>query len=292
MATQPPTLPLDGLLVVADEQAVAAPLATRHLADLGARVIKLERPEGGDFARHYDHDVGGVSAYFAWLNRGKESVAVDLKSSEGLDLVGQLVARADVFVQNLAPGAATRLGLDAKALHGRNERLIACDLSGYGAGGPYGDRKAYDLLLQAETGFLSVTGTPGHGVKAGISIADIAGGMYAFTGILAALYERERSGSGAALEVSLFDALTEWMGQPLYRARYAGAPPPRTGARHASIAPYGPLPRPMARSSSGSKTSASGLPSASRSCGTPSWPRILASTPTPSASKTSRSWRR
>jgi itaconate CoA-transferase len=234
-------LPLDGLLVVGIEQAVAAPLATRQLADLGARVIKLERPGDGDFARHYDHSVGGVSAYFAWLNRGKESVTVDLKSPEGLELVARLVARADVWVQNLAPGAAERLGLDARTLTARHERLIACDLSGYGRGGPYGERKAYDLLIQAETGLVSITGTPDDPAKAGISVADISGGMYAFSGILAALYERERTGHGTTLDVSLFDGLVEWMGQPWYQARYTGSPPARTGARHASIAPYGPF---------------------------------------------------
>lgn len=234
-------LPLDGLLVVAVEQAVAAPLATRHLADLGARVIKLERPDVGDFARHYDRSVGGVSAYFAWLNRGKESVTVDLKAPEGIELARKLVARADVWVQNLAPGAAERLGLDARTLAARHERLIACDVSGYGRGGPYAGRKAYDLLIQAETGLVSITGSPREPAKAGISVADIAAGMYAFSGILAALYERERTGRGTALDVALFDALGEWMAQPWYQARYGGAPPPRTGARHASIAPYGPF---------------------------------------------------
>jgi crotonobetainyl-CoA:carnitine CoA-transferase CaiB-like acyl-CoA transferase len=239
--SSPTELPLDGLVAVAVEQAVAAPLATRHLADLGARVIKVERPDGGDFARHYDHHVGGVSAYFAWLNRGKESVTADLKDSAGIDLCRRLVSRADIFVQNLAPGAAARMGIDTPTLSRAHPRLIACDVSGYGSTGPYGERKAYDLLMQAETGFLSITGTPEERVKAGISIADISAGMYAFSSILAALYERERTERGTALEVALFDTLTEWMGQPMYQARYAGAAPGRSGAHHASIAPYGPF---------------------------------------------------
>lgn len=237
----PTRLPLEGLLVVAVEQAVAVPLATRHLADLGARVIKVERPDGGDFARHYDHHVGGVSAYFAWLNRGKESLTADLKDGAGIDLCRRLVSRADVFIQNLAPGAAARMKLDARTLSRIHPRLIACDVSGYGSTGPYEKRKAYDLLMQAETGFLAVTGTPEERVKAGISIADISAGMYAFSSILAALYERERSDRGTALEVALFDTMAEWMGQPMYQARYAGASPRRSGAHHASIAPYGPF---------------------------------------------------
>jgi crotonobetainyl-CoA:carnitine CoA-transferase CaiB-like acyl-CoA transferase len=237
----PTSLPLDGLLVVAVEQAVAVPLATRHLADLGARVVKVERPDGGDFARHYDHHVGGVSAYFAWLNRGKESVTADLKDDAGIDLCRRLISRADIFVQNLAPGAAARMGIDAPTLARADPRLIACDVSGYGSTGPYKERKAYDLLMQAETGFLSITGTPAERVKAGISIADISAGMYTFSSILAALYERERTDRGTALEVALFDTLAEWMGQPMYQARYAGAAPRRSGAHHASIAPYGPF---------------------------------------------------
>jgi crotonobetainyl-CoA:carnitine CoA-transferase CaiB-like acyl-CoA transferase len=234
-------LPLDGLLVVTVEHAVAAPLATRHLADQGARVIKIERPGTGDFARDYDDVVNGLSAYFAWLNRSKESVACDLKVAEDRDVVERLLQRADVFVQNLAPGAAARLGLAAEQVVERHPRIVACDLSGYGSTGPYTDKKAYDLLIQCETGVVSVTGTPGAPAKAGISIADISGGMYAYSGILTALYERERTGRGTALEVSLFDGLAEWMSHPWYVARYTGAPPPRTGAAHAAVVPYGPF---------------------------------------------------
>jgi crotonobetainyl-CoA:carnitine CoA-transferase CaiB-like acyl-CoA transferase len=233
--------PLEGVLVVAVEQAVAAPFATRQLADLGARVIKVERPGEGDFARHYDHVAGGVSAYFAWLNRGKESVALDLKTPDDRELLERLLGHADVFVQNLAPGAAERLGLSAQAVQERHPETIACDLSGYGQGGPYAGRRAYDLLIQAETGVLSVTGTPEESAKAGISIADIAGGMYLLTGVLAGLYRRARTGSGTALHVSLFDALAEWMSQPWYLARYGPGPPARSGAHHATIAPYGPF---------------------------------------------------
>lgn len=234
-------LPLDGVLVVAAEHAVAAPLATRQLADLGARVIKIERPGAGDFARQYDGSVHGVSAYFAWLNRSKESFTCDLKDPDDRELVERLIARADVFVQNLAPGAARRLDLDADRLTARHPTLIACDVSGYGSTGPYAEKKAYDLLIQCETGLVSITGTPEAPAKAGISVADIAGGMYAFSGILAALYDRERTGLGTALEVSLFDSLAEWMTQPWYLARYDGDPPPRSGADHATIAPYGPF---------------------------------------------------
>jgi itaconate CoA-transferase len=234
-------LPLEGVLVVAVEQAVAAPFATRQLADLGARVIKIERPGDGDFARYYDDVAGGVSAYFAWLNRGKESVALDLKAPADRALLERLLARADVFVQNLAPGAAERLGLAAGGVRERHPQVIACDLSGYGQGGPYDRRKAYDLLIQAEAGVLAVTGTGDDMAKCGISIADIAGGMYLLTGVLTGLYRRERTGAGANLHVSLFDALVEWMAQPWYLARYGDGPPARAGARHASIAPYGPF---------------------------------------------------
>lgn len=234
-------LPLAGLLVVAVEQAVAAPFATRQLADLGARVIKVERPGEGDFARHYDHHVAGVSAYFAWLNRSKESVALDLKDPGDRMLLERLLGRADVFVQNLAPGAAERLDLSAAAVRKRHPEIIACDLSGFGDAGPYADRKAYDLLIQAETGVIAVTGTPDEGVRTGISIADIAGGMYLLTGVLTALYQRCRTGETTALSVSLFDCLAEWTTQPWYSARYGSGPPPRTGAHHASIAPYGPF---------------------------------------------------
>jgi itaconate CoA-transferase len=232
---------LEGITVVSVEQAVAAPFATRQLADLGARVIKLERPNGGDFARDYDQTVKGLSAYFVWLNRSKESIALDLKQPGARMVMTRLVKRADVFVQNLAPGATERLGLAAGELTAWNPRLIACSISGYGSTGPYRDKKAYDLLVQCETGLVSVTGTPETPAKVGISVADIAAGMYAYAGILAALYERERTGRGSTLEVSLFDALGEWMSQPAYLAAYGGSPPPRTGAGHASIAPYGPF---------------------------------------------------
>jgi itaconate CoA-transferase len=232
-------LPLDGITVVSLEQAVAAPYATRQLADLGARVIKVERPGGGDFARNYDGTVKGLASYFVWLNRGKESVALDLKSSAGLAALTALIGHADVFVQNLAPGAAERMGLSAPALRARDPKLIVCDVSGYAPDGPMGDRRAYDLLIQCETGLLSVTGSADAPAKAGISVADIAGGMFAFSSILAALYTRARTGDGAALSVSLFESLTEWMSQPMYYAMYTGTPPPRTGTSHATIAPYG-----------------------------------------------------
>jgi itaconate CoA-transferase len=234
-----PGLPLDGITVVSLEQAVAAPYASRQLADLGARVIKVERPGGGDFARNYDSSVKGLASYFVWLNRGKESVALDLKSAAGLSALTALIGHADVFVQNLAPGAAERMGLSAAALRARDPALIVCDVSGYAPDGPLGDRRAYDLLIQCETGLLSVTGSADAPAKAGISVADIAGGMFAFSSILAALYARARTGDGAALSVSLFESLTEWMSQPLYYAMYTGTPPPRTGTSHATIAPYG-----------------------------------------------------
>ncbi|MDQ7911275.1 CaiB/BaiF CoA-transferase family protein [Phytohabitans sp. ZYX-F-186] len=234
-----PALPLDGVLVVACEQAVAAPLATRHLADLGARVVKIERPGRGDFARDYDATVHGQSSHFVWLNRSKESVTLDLKQPAAIEVVRRLLGRADVFVQNLAPGAADRLGLGPAELRRRYPRLVVCSVSGYGPDGPYRDAKAYDALIQAEAGLLSITGTEEHRAKSGIPVADIGAGMYAFSAILAALYERERTGHGAAVEVSLFDSLTEWMGFPLYYTRYGGTPPRRTGAHHAAIAPYG-----------------------------------------------------
>jgi crotonobetainyl-CoA:carnitine CoA-transferase CaiB-like acyl-CoA transferase len=235
------SLPLDGVLVVACEQAVAAPLATRSLADLGARVIKIERPGPGDFARGYDEAVLGLSSHFVWLNRSKESVTLDLKRPEAAGILDRLLGRADVFVQNLAPAAAERLGLQAEALCARFPRLIACSISGFGDGGPYRDAKAYDLLIQSETGLISVTGTEEAPAKSGIPAADIGAGMYAMNGILAALYERERTGRGAPVEVSLFDSLTEWMGFPLYYARYGGSPPRRSGLEHPAIAPYGPF---------------------------------------------------
>ncbi|MFC0602501.1 CaiB/BaiF CoA transferase family protein [Streptomyces palmae] len=231
--------PLHGVTVVALEQAVAAPYATRQLADLGARVIKVERP-GGDFARDYDHAVKGMSAYFVWVNRGKESVVLDLREEADRSLLDALLAAADVFVQNLRPGACERLGLGARTLRERHPALITCEITGYGSTGPYRDKKAYDLLVQCETGLVSVTGDPAAPARAGISIADIAGGMYAYSGILTALYERERTGRGTALAVSLLDALGEWMGHPLYTQVHGGAPVARSGARHPSISPYGP----------------------------------------------------
>ncbi|ANY05522.1 CaiB/BaiF CoA transferase family protein [Pseudonocardia sp. HH130630-07] len=232
-------LPLDGILVVSCEQAVAAPLATRHLADLGARVIKIERPGTGDFARGYDETVRGLSSHFVWLNRSKESVALDLKDPADLATVLRLLDRADVFVQNFAPGAAERLGLGAAALREHRGRLVTCSISGFGPDGPYRDAKAYDLLVQSEAGLVSITGTEDAPAKSGIPAADIGAGMYAFSGILAALYERERTGRGTELEVSLFDSLVEWMGYPLYYAGYGGTPPARAGTSHAAIAPYG-----------------------------------------------------
>lgn len=233
--------PLDGVTVVTLEQAVAAPFATRQLADLGARVIKVERPVVGDFARGYDATVKGLSSHFVWLNRSKESLTLDLKRPEARAVVGKLIDGADVFVQNLAPGAAARLGLDAAVLRGRRPRLVVCNVSGYGASGPYRDKKAYDLLVQAEAGLVSITGTPDQVVKSSISVADIAAGMYAYSGVLTALFRRERSGEGATVEVSMLEALAEWMGFPLYYTVYGGAPPARSGARHAAIAPYGPF---------------------------------------------------
>jgi crotonobetainyl-CoA:carnitine CoA-transferase CaiB-like acyl-CoA transferase len=234
-------MPLEGIKVVSLEQAVAAPFATRQLADLGARVIKVERPKVGDFARSYDATVKGLSSHFVWLNRSKESLTLDLKKEGGRKVLQRLLERADVFVQNLAPGAAGRLGFGTEALRERHPRLIVCDVSGYGSSGPYRDKKAYDLLVQCEAGLVWVTGTPETPSKVGIAVADIACGMYAYSGILAALFRRERTGGGAALEVSLFESLGEWMGFPAYYAMYSGKEPPRSGARHASIAPYGPF---------------------------------------------------
>jgi len=236
------TLPLAGLTVVSIEQAVAAPLATRHLADWGARVIKIERPGTGDFARAYDTRVNGLSSYFVWLNRSKESLTLDLKRPAAAPVVARLVAGADVLVHNLAPGAMDRLGFAAAMLRARHPRLIICAVSGYGSSGPYRDRKAYDLLVQSEAGLLSITGTPEAPAKAGISVADIAAGMYAYSAILTALVRRSATGDGAALEVSMLDALGEWMSQAVYASVYGGSPLPRSGARHASIAPYGPFP--------------------------------------------------
>jgi itaconate CoA-transferase len=235
-------LPLDGVTVVSLEQAVAAPLATRHLADFGARVIKIERVDGGDFARAYDSSVRGLGSHFVWLNRGKESVALDVKSVEGRQLLRELIGRADVFLQNLAPGAAARLGLDAGTLRAERPELIVVDMSGYGSSGPYRDRRAYDLLVQSEGGLVSITGSPEAPAKTGIPTADIAAGMYAYSGVLAALLRRGRTGAGAHLEVSTFDAIAEWMGHPLYLAAHTGEQPPRTGLSHPVIAPYDAYP--------------------------------------------------
>ena len=233
------TAALDGVVVLALEQAVAVPFATRQLADLGARIIKVERRGDGDFARHYDTRVNGLSSYFAWLNRSKESITLDVSTRDGADIIRQLAARADVVVQNLAPGATERLGVDSATLRREHPELITVDLTGYGSGGPYDGRKAYDLLIQAETGLLSVTGTPDATVRAGISAADIAGGMYVYSSVLAALVHRWRTGEGTAIEVSLLDALTEWMGHPIHYAMYSNEAPPRSGDAHPTIYPYG-----------------------------------------------------
>jgi itaconate CoA-transferase len=233
-------LPLEGMTVVAVEQAVAAPFASRQLADLGARVIKVERPGAGDFARGYDTTVNGLSSHFVWLNRSKQSLTLDLKRPEAADVLRKLIAIADVFLHNLAPGAMGRLGFGSAPLRQAHPRLVACEISGYGTTGPYRDKKAYDLLVQSEAGLVSITGTPDTPSKVGISVADISAGMYAFSGILSALLRRERTGEGATLDVSLFDSLAEWMGFPAYYTGYGGTPPPRSGARNAVIAPYGP----------------------------------------------------
>lgn len=235
------SLPLSNITVVSLEQAIAAPLASRHLADWGARVIKIERPVKGDFCRDYDNVMNGMSSQFVWTNRSKESVALDIKSAEGAEVLDALLAKADVFIQNLAPGAAARIGLDAATLVKRYPRLIACDISGYGSGGPYSGKKAYDLLVQCESGFLAINGSDAEPAKAGIAIADIATGMYTLNGVLMALYHRERTGRGTAFEVSLFDAMTEWMSYPAYYVNGSGKPLKRTGMRHATIAPYGPF---------------------------------------------------
>ena len=236
--------PLDGVTVVSLEHAIAAPFCTRQLADLGARVIKVERPGTGDFARGYDQRVNGLASHFVWTNRSKESLTLDLKQDSATEVLDSLLATADVLVQNLAPGAAARMGLSFEALHQRFPRLIVCDISGYGAGGPYEKKKAYDLLIQSEGGFLSVTGGPGEDemAKAGCSIADIAAGMYAYTGILSALLLRGRTGEGSHLDVSMLESLVEWMNYPMYYAYDGAPPPPRAGAAHATIYPYGPFP--------------------------------------------------
>jgi itaconate CoA-transferase len=232
-------LPLEGITVVSLEQAVAAPFASRQLADLGARVIKIERPKVGDFARDYDQSVKGQSAYFVWLNRSKESLTLDVKHPQAREILGRLIGHADVFIQNLAPGAAKRLGLDAPTLLANDPRLIVCDISGYGDSGPYAKKKAYDLLVQSEAGVLSVTGTEDAPSKVGISITDIGTGLHAYAAILAALYERERTGKGRRIEVTMFEAMVEWMSHPLYYTHFGGRAPKRSGPDHATIVPYG-----------------------------------------------------
>lgn len=235
-------LPLEDLKVVSLEQAVAAPFASRQLADLGARVIKIERPETGDFARYYDQTVNGMSSHFVWLNRSKESLTLDMKSSEGKEVFTDLIADADVIIQNLAPGAMNRLGFSNEELHNVNDSLIICNISGYGSFGPYVDKKAYDLLIQCEAGFLSITGTDKTPSKAGISVADIAAGMYAYSGILSNLIKRSKTNKGTVMDISMLEALGEWMGYPMYYSMYGEKEPKRTGAEHATIYPYGPFP--------------------------------------------------
>lgn len=235
------TRPLDGITVVSLEHAIAAPFCTRQLADLGARVIKVERPGVGDFARAYDTRVKGLASHFVWTNRSKESLTLDLKQADALAALKSLLGQADVLVQNLAPGAAARMGLSFEALSQAHPKLIVCDISGYGGDGPYRDKKAYDLLIQSEAGFLSVTGTPEAPSKAGNSVADIAAGMYAYTGILSALLLRGKTGKGSHIDVSMLESLAEWMNYPMYYAYDGAAPPPRTAASHASIYPYGPF---------------------------------------------------
>src|SRR4249920_2926784 len=234
--------PLEGVTVVALEHVIAGPFCTRQLADLGARIIKIERPGVGDPARIYDERVNGMSSHFVWTNRSKESLTLDLKQEAARKIVHELLVNADVMVQNLAPGAAARMGFSYEALKEQYPRLIVCDISGYGADGPYRDKKAYDLLIQSESGLLSVTGTPETPSKAGCSIVDIASGMYAYTNILAALIQRGRTGKGCRIDVSMLESIVEWMSYPLYYAFDGAAPPPRAGAAHATIYPYGPFP--------------------------------------------------
>ena len=233
--------PLDGITVVTLEHAIAAPFCTRQLADLGARVIKVERPGSGDFARAYDERVNGLASHFVWCNRSKESLTLDVKQPEAQQILAQLLKEADVLVQNLAPGAAARLGLSYEALRTTHPRLIVCDISGYGSDGPYRDKKAYDLLIQSESGFLSITGTPEEPCKSGSSIADIAAGMYAYSSILSALIQRSHTGRGSHIDVSMLESMVEWMGYPLYYAFRGATPPPRAAAAHATIFPYGPF---------------------------------------------------
>jgi itaconate CoA-transferase len=234
--------PLDGITVVTLEHAVAAPLCTRQLADLGARVIKIERPGSGDFARAYDERVRGLASFFVWLNRSKESLTLDLKQPEAMRILRQLLERADVLVQNLTPGATARLGLSYEALRGKHPGLIVCDISGYGSDGPYREKKAYDLLIQSESGFLSITGTPQEPAKAGCSIADISAGMYAYSNILAGLIQRGRTGRGCRIDLSMLESMVEWMSHSLYYSFEGAKPPARAGAAHATIYPYGPFP--------------------------------------------------
>ena len=281
-------LPLAGITVVALEQAVAAPFATRQLADLGARVIKIERPDGGDFARAYDTTVKGLSSYFVWLNRSKESLTLDVKRPEGRDVLERLLSRADVFVQNLAPGAVDRLAAAAADLRARYPRLIVCSISAYGASGPYGDKKGYDLLVQSEVGLLSVTGTEEVPCRVGISVADIAAGMYAYSAILTALLARRGHGRGTSIDISLFEALAEWMGPAIYATRYGGLTPPRTGPNHASIAPYGPFPSREREQIFLGIQNASGPGSAPTCCAAASWPRTSGFEPTRCASAIAR----
>ncbi len=234
--------PLTGITVISMEHAIAAPFCSRQLADLGARVIKVERPEVGDFARNYDQRVAGMSSHFVWTNRSKESLTLDIKQPLALHAIMKLLSTADVFIQNLAPGAASRLGLGYENLKKLNPRLIVCDISGYGNDGPFRDKKAYDLLIQSEAGFLSVTGTQDVPSKAGNSIADISAGMYAYTNVLSALLLRNQTQEGSHIDVSMLESLGEWMGFPLYYAYQGATPPPRNGASHATIYPYGPFP--------------------------------------------------
>lgn len=280
-----PASPLEGITVVAVEQAVAAPFATRQLADLGARVIKVERIDGGDFARGYDSAAGGLASHFVWCNRGKESIALDLKDPRGVHVVRQLIAGADVFVQNLAHGAAARLGLDAATLCAAHPRLVAVDISGYGASGPYADKRAYDMLVQCEAGLVSVTGTPEQPVKAGIPAADIAAAMYAFSGVLAALVRRGVSGRGGPVEVSMLDALAEWMGHPLHHAMHGGTPRRARDLRTPSSRRTTPIPR---RTAGGCccrcRTTGSGGGWPNRSSGGRSWGVIPTSRRTPRGS--------
>src|SRR5882757_11516831 len=233
--------PLDGVKVITLEHAIAAPFCTRQLADLGARVIKIERPGVGDFARAYDERVHGMASHFVWCNRSKESLTLDVKARQAQDIFERLLEDTDVLVQNLAPGAAARLGLSFEALHEKYPKLIVCDISGYGSDGPYRDKKAYDLLIQSESGFLSITGSPGAPAKAGCSIADISAGMYAYSSILSALILRGRTGKGCRIDVSMLESMVEWMGYPLYYAMNGQSPPALSGASHATIYPYGPF---------------------------------------------------